>query len=258
VLVITRQRGERIVIGGDITLTVMDIRGDKVRLGIASPPQVPVHRQEVFEAIHGPRPQPPRPRPAQEQAFVQAILESPDDEGIRLIFADWLDDHDNPFGEFIRVQCRLAHLPEKDEARQELLQREQFLLAAHAEEWREYLPAILHGERFERGFVESVHLTVPKFLAHADEIFAATPLRRLCVQDSMGDEVAALAASPHLARLARLDLRARAHNWIGPAEAKALAQSPHLENLQLLVVTGNPLGDGAVTLQVRFGKRVRL
>lgn len=50
-LVLTRQRDESIIIGDNIIVTVIDIRGDKVRLGIEAPSEVPVHRQEVYEAI---------------------------------------------------------------------------------------------------------------------------------------------------------------------------------------------------------------
>ena len=52
-LVLSRKRSESIVIGklGEIVITVVDIRGDKVRLGIQAPTEVPVHRQEVYEAI---------------------------------------------------------------------------------------------------------------------------------------------------------------------------------------------------------------
>ncbi len=50
-LVLSRQRDQTIMIGDDIEITVVDIRGDKVRLGINAPPQVPVHRKEVYEAI---------------------------------------------------------------------------------------------------------------------------------------------------------------------------------------------------------------
>lgn len=50
-LVLSRQRNESIVIGDDIVITVVDIRGDKVRLGVFAPSEVPVHRQEVYEAI---------------------------------------------------------------------------------------------------------------------------------------------------------------------------------------------------------------
>ena len=50
-LVLSRHRDESIIIGDNIVITVVDIRGDKVRLGIQAPADVPVHRQEVYEAI---------------------------------------------------------------------------------------------------------------------------------------------------------------------------------------------------------------
>lgn len=50
-LVLSRFKDEKIMIGEDIVIEIVDVRGDKVRLGITAPPDVPVHRQEVFEAI---------------------------------------------------------------------------------------------------------------------------------------------------------------------------------------------------------------
>lgn len=50
-LVLSRQRDETIMIGDDIQVTVVDIRGEKVRLGITAPAHIPVHRKEVYEAI---------------------------------------------------------------------------------------------------------------------------------------------------------------------------------------------------------------
>lgn len=50
-LVLSRQRDESIMIGDDIVIRVVDIRGDKVRLGIEAPAEVSVHRQEVYDAI---------------------------------------------------------------------------------------------------------------------------------------------------------------------------------------------------------------
>ena len=50
-LVLSRQRDETIIIGDDIEITVVDIRGDKVRLGIKAPSQISVHRKEVYVAI---------------------------------------------------------------------------------------------------------------------------------------------------------------------------------------------------------------
>jgi len=50
-LVLSRQRDESIVIGDNVVVTIVDIRGDKVRLGIQAPGEIPVHRQEVYDAI---------------------------------------------------------------------------------------------------------------------------------------------------------------------------------------------------------------
>jgi carbon storage regulator len=50
-LVLSRKKNESIVINNDITIVVVEIRGDKVRLGVEAPREVPVHRREVFDAI---------------------------------------------------------------------------------------------------------------------------------------------------------------------------------------------------------------
>ena len=50
-LVLSRKKNESIVINDDITIVVVEIRGDKVRLGVEAPREVPVHRREVYDAI---------------------------------------------------------------------------------------------------------------------------------------------------------------------------------------------------------------
>jgi carbon storage regulator len=50
-LVLSRMRGEEILIGNDITIVVVEVRNGKVRLGIEAPKDVPVHRREVYDAI---------------------------------------------------------------------------------------------------------------------------------------------------------------------------------------------------------------
>jgi carbon storage regulator len=69
-LVLSRKKNESIVINNDITVTVVEIRGDKVRLGIVAPKEVPVHRQEVYEAIHG--------KPADTEAAPSSPVAKPD------------------------------------------------------------------------------------------------------------------------------------------------------------------------------------
>lgn len=50
-LVLSRHRDESIIINDNIVVTIVDIRGDKVRLGIQAPSNIPVHRQEIYDAI---------------------------------------------------------------------------------------------------------------------------------------------------------------------------------------------------------------
>ena len=50
-LVLSRKKNESIIINNEITIVVVEIRGDKVRLGVEAPREVPVHRREVFDAI---------------------------------------------------------------------------------------------------------------------------------------------------------------------------------------------------------------
>ena len=55
-LVLTRKKGEGIVIGDSIVLTVVEIRGDKIRLGIEAPKNVSIHRQEIYATIQEGKP----------------------------------------------------------------------------------------------------------------------------------------------------------------------------------------------------------
>lgn len=50
-LVLSRKKGEKIVINDSIVITIVDVQGDKVRLGIEAPKEVPIHREEVYDAI---------------------------------------------------------------------------------------------------------------------------------------------------------------------------------------------------------------
>jgi len=50
-LVLSRQKDESIMIGDDVEITIVDVRGDKVRLGINAPRNLPVHRKEIYLAI---------------------------------------------------------------------------------------------------------------------------------------------------------------------------------------------------------------
>jgi uncharacterized protein (TIGR02996 family) len=211
-----------------------------------------------------------------QEAFLAAIVEAPDDDAPRLVFADWLEDHGEvERAEFIRVQCDLARRPADDPSRPALELRERRLVRRHLRTWRAPLPN-LKGIRWgglERGFTAEVTVSkVEAFVAHAEGLFAAAPvirahfnnmgpkqarilagcpallhLRELSTSPGLGDEgLSALAESPFVTNVTTLALRG---NWVREAGAAALASSPHFARLTILDLNEDKIGDqGAAAL----------
>jgi carbon storage regulator len=72
-LVLSRQRDESIIIGDNIVVTIVDIRGDKVRLGINAPSEISVHRQEVYDAIQRENQRASRIDPSETQSLGKSL-----------------------------------------------------------------------------------------------------------------------------------------------------------------------------------------
>jgi len=172
-----------------------------------------------------------------EDAFLHDILAHPDDDAPRLIYADWLDEHNDPRGEFIRIECGLAQLSDEDPRRWPLKQREQELLREHEAKW---LPKGIGTAScvFRRGFVEEVTLFVQDFLAVIERLFEQTPVLHICLRGPMYAAEAErareegwgwwqVAQSPHLTRLRglSLDFSLDAEDW------RSLIETPYLTNL---------------------------
>jgi uncharacterized protein (TIGR02996 family) len=177
-----------------------------------------------------------------EYAFLQAILDDPDDEGLRLIFADWLEEQGQPRGEFIRTQCTLAGLPPGDPRRLLLEARERQLLAKHRDDWLGPLRSLAYLWGFRRGFAEEVALPAATFLNHADAFFRSTPVRLARLLNSASC-LGELADSPYLARLTALHLT---DNQIGNAGLMTLLDAADLGRLATLRLGNNGLGDAGV------------
>jgi uncharacterized protein (TIGR02996 family) len=171
-----------------------------------------------------------------EDAFLEAILATPDDDTPRLVFADWLDEHGNPErADFIRVQCQLARLPEDDPSRAALEVREQALKRALKRCPRPALCStlpegvwVIRGRR--RGFPEEAVFSAPStFLAHAEWLFRRAPIRHAVIGPKNHERIAALTASPLLCRLTSLHLSVwEDDDW------RALAECPQLATLTSL------------------------
>jgi uncharacterized protein (TIGR02996 family) len=201
-----------------------------------------------------------------DEAFIQSIREAPHSDAPRLIYADWLEEHGQPErAEFIRVQCRLAGLPEMTADHASLMARAEELLRRNWGAWVGPLRRIVGGRyarygmpwlgeeydprclaRFHKGFLTILALDASDFLRHTSELNRLTPLRKLFLYRS-GLCATAVLTSPALAGLTSLGL-ADVYS-VAPLtahDALLLARSPHLQGLTALYLRGNSLGDEGV------------
>lgn len=123
----------------------------------------------------------------EEDAFLQAILESPDDDLHRMVYGDWLADRGDPRGEFIHVQYLLARMAADDPRRPQLEAREGELLGLHQDGWLGPLRGLLSRWAFRRGFLDAVAVAAGVHLANAAIAWPGT-VRRVEV-DLAGFEV---------------------------------------------------------------------
>jgi uncharacterized protein (TIGR02996 family) len=211
-----------------------------------------------------------------------AILDDPDDDSLRLAYADALEERGNPRGEFIRIQCALVWTAADDPSRPCLEQREKQLLSAYEVDWVRPLAHLVDAWEFCRGFIEKVtmrpgacwadvlqlapvrhihfyqraHATLQEVRALAKSA-ALKRLITLKLNTDRGirdDSVAVLAGCSYLAGLIGLDL---SDNWIHNEGARVLADSPYLSRLHMLRLEHNLIGrEGKHALRAAFGERV--
>jgi uncharacterized protein (TIGR02996 family) len=174
-----------------------------------------------------------------EQAFLQAIREAPHDDAPRLIYADWLEEQGGAArtarADFIRIQCRLAELPDDDPTRDALKDEAADLLAEYEGEWTQPLHGLVGDWHFSRGFVERITIGAEKWLTHAQRLFDFAPLRALHFLIHARD-VPHLAACEHLKAIETLDFSG-CH--LHDRALQQLLVSPYLERLTALNLSGN-------------------
>jgi len=219
-----------------------------------------------------------------EAPLLGAILNDPDDDTLRLVHADVLEERGSPRGEFIRIQCALARTAADDPSRPGLEEREKQLLTAHQAEWVWPLAHLIDAWEFQRGFVEKVtmrpgaswadvlelapvrhihfyqraHVTLQevRLLAQSVALKRLVALKFNTDRGIRDDSVALLAGCSYLAGLISLDL---SDNWIHNEGARLLADSPYLSRLHMLRLEHNLIGrEGKRALRAAFGERVLL
>ena len=126
------------------------------------------------------------------------ILANPDDDGPRLVLADWLSQRGDPRGELISVQCLLEST--SGGARAKLVNRSSDILYRHGTWLREYLE-IVRGVETKRGFVHAINATASVFANHVGPLFDREPIEELRVIAPQCRDLTTLAKTPHLAKL---------------------------------------------------------
>jgi uncharacterized protein (TIGR02996 family) len=170
-------------------------------------------------------------------AFVEAILEAPDDDAERLIYADWLTEQGDPRGDFIRVQIHLARHPD-DPQRFAWVKEEKRLLKQYGPDWLGPLGAHIADWQFQRGFLAGVTIDTDFFLRSVRELFAAHPLIQHARFLKADSAMPALAQCRYLQRLTSIDLSdqdlgSHAPEWSWLA---SFFDSPHLGSVTRLAL----------------------
>jgi uncharacterized protein (TIGR02996 family) len=175
-----------------------------------------------------------------ERAFFDRIRDEPDDDGPRLIYADWLDENGQAErAEFIRLECALARLPEDDPHTPELGERQRQLSDAFEEQWTQELRQLGAQCIFHRGVIDNVSIDTGQFLESGAVLFELAPIRKVRFLN-VGDRLADLIQSPLLRLVRELDLT---NNPLGNRGPNFLARSKHLVRLDALDLGYTELGD---------------
>ncbi len=200
-----------------------------------------------------------------DDEFIQTIIANPDDDMPRLVYADWLDEQDNPRGEFIRIQCELAKMPQDDPRRWDMELRQGRLMRWYGWQWwHDPFAPDARRPTFRRGFPEEYELDINEIARRAAELFRVYPLFRFLTVHCLNQrDLIRLAAIPEFSRLHFLDIRVgsgwQSRGNVPYGECAALAQSPHLQSLKHLRVLATSFAPtGERVLRATFGGRVDL
>lgn len=170
-----------------------------------------------------------------DDAFLRSIIEAPEDDTPRLIYADWLEDqHDPARAEFIRAQCSLATMSAHDPSRPALREREQALLGEYGWAWAEHLGDQVSGWAYRRGFIECVEMCLETSRDKILAVLRKAPIRHIRDLSQFCDLSGVVEALPDLSGLTGLEFWCL-YAFENDLLAKILT-SPHLTNLRTLIL----------------------
>jgi uncharacterized protein (TIGR02996 family) len=180
-----------------------------------------------------------------EGAFIRMIREHPDDDGPRLVFADWLEEQgDADRAEFIRVQVELAGAGRDQQRATSLKERERALQSRHWDRWLNPFGNRVLDAEFRHGLLEAVQMSAVSFLQYWPLLVERSPVRavRLIDVQEYGPE---LGACPALQWIRTFDL---GKCYVDGPWLEAFLASPYLHSLESLDLFGNELNGDDVAM----------
>ncbi len=187
---------------------------------------------------------PPEPPRNDGEALWQALCEQPEEPAHRLVYADWLDEQNDPeksaLAAFIRVQCERARLPPDSPRQAALGRQEQQLLSRNRSRWLADVPKHLRGKvAFRGGLIEHLEWNPRTLIRWGDELCEHYPISSLRLTEPISEkEAAELVVQPFLSRIQFLDLR----HSVSVKALELLVSSPFLANVRRLDLSENNLG----------------
>jgi uncharacterized protein (TIGR02996 family) len=205
--------------------------------------------------------------------WIERITADPDNETLRRAYADWLTEHDNPLGEYIRLECDLDHVDRSTPAFYRL-ESKRARLAYEGTDWKESLLAKWSAEGFQemdgaapeakfhagmrRGMLEELSITnLPAFISHHADILREAPLiRALKVEEAKdAQEIVALVECPALVRVRELEF---SECELDESALQALAASNSLGALTCLRLVQCTVDGGGLAKLFLSGRRPKL
>jgi len=224
----------------------------------------------------------------EQLALLRSILDTPDDDTPRVVYADWLEEHDqSERAEFIRLQCALAQrFRERSYVADDALlmtqwERQNELLRTYRATWLNELPPWVGVQYFRRGFISSIQVTAAQWIDQGNALEQMTPLDTVMFLQSPR-YFSTLVHEPSLHRLAGLNFTnnglsvqhvlylSRTHEWprlrslslagnlLTTAAATVLANASWMSELEYLDLSFNPLSDQSVIELARSPRVTRL
>jgi uncharacterized protein (TIGR02996 family) len=188
-------------------------------------------------------------------AFVRAICEEPDEDGPRLVYADWLEEHgEGDWAQFIRLACTLAQATGQEPHRDRLSQEARGLWWKIKDRLYAEL-AVFKGFNWDfaesqRGLVEKVTVSSPKTLvAEVERIYSLTCLRQLTLHNPTEESLRAVLALPQMQYLKGLQVSSRSR--VCDETIAEIVASPHLTRLRELGLAKGLVTDAGVRMLAR-------